>query len=204
MSQTNIISQFHTDIYEPLLNDEYILSLPSELTEIKKFLLNILLVLSKARLTYRADIQLRQLNKFLIDYILDMCDNMTISNINHQEPFLYLKSNEELVSSNLSTDESIGIMLGYPCPGTEYYDTAIDRYLIATNAVSNETTNLYASCCPVKNFDDNVKTHILQTIMNFDEVLLEYGYKCNVSIHSYPANSYPHFEEDMFEELFNI
>lgn len=232
LSHMDTITKFHETIYTSIINDPVVLKAcfiktndPLEdvnMNTIKTYLLNILLVMCNCRETYRTNLP-NTINKYLINKIMKLNDTITINNINEEEPFLFLKCNEQYIKQNLISDECIGTILGYPYVGPDWWSSKIDRYYINTILMPNDMESpnkmtrhlfefgsnheyyfLYSSLCPVNKFDNNVKNNILQTMDKFNNITINYGYKCITIIHLYPKESYPHFEINLFNELFNI
>jgi hypothetical protein len=160
-----------------------------------------------------------ELSKYMINKMMELNNEITVDDINDSEPCLFLKCNEAYIFENMGTHVGVGNLLLYPYTGPDWSVTQIDRYVFDTFLIPSDmempTRNssryllisndechfLYASMCPMSKFDPIVKDNILQTINKFNEITINYGYKCAITIHPCPKNSPFDFNVNLFDEL---
>ena len=128
--------------------------------------LNIVLVLSKARLSYRCDVYINDDNQPFADAIVGMSDQL-ISIPFSSEPLICRKESIEDIFNQLKEHKDINLglakVLGYSYLGTDWHCQIRDCYAIGYNAIDQEGKKfrLYNFNVPVEKYTDVMKATVL-------------------------------------------
>lgn len=146
------------------------------------FYLNILLVLNEARPSYRIDVSPPESKTRydFIDIVFDIYpDKFEI--FEYKTPHIFLKSNKVLINSILETmtHENFGKSLGYCYTNKDALDCKLMRVglsIMAYSKINKIKTQLYATCVPTSELNENIMNILHNDIINYNKILNKYDY----------------------------
>ncbi len=173
-----MLQEAHLELFNRLQE-----TLPNEKQMLSVYL-NVLLILEKARPSYRIDINPIQRRQDVIDIVLSVYSD-TFEIFEYKTPHLYLKSNKTFITSTLEnmTHENSGKALGYRYTEKDALDIKLMRTGLSIMASSGKTvTQLYATCVPTSKLNENIMNNIHNDIINYNNILNKYNYKVHLKI----------------------
>ena len=146
------------------------------------FYLNVMLVLEGARPSYRIDItppESKTRHDFIDIVFVIYPDTFEI--FEHKTPHIFLKSNNKFITSTLEimNHENSGKALGYCYTNINALDRKLVRIGLSVMAYSPKTkikTQLYATCLPTTELNENIMNTIYNDINNYNKILNKYDY----------------------------
>jgi len=144
--------------------------------DIHNILLNIMLILTKARTAYIMDTQNKKVEDILVPLLLKYFNHLTI--IKSGEPMIYLKENDNLVQHEY-TKGPMGraTLLGYCYNNIDFMNLTIDRLSVSPVAVNDQLSiELYITVIPQYAYKDNVLQCLEDQVALFDSILNHFGF----------------------------
>lgn len=199
----------HTEVFQSILAQIELDKIPTEFIpglrlgkdinvdiEVTVCALNIVLVLAKARLSYRCDVYINDDNQPFADTIVAMSDQL-ISIPFSSEPLICLKESIKDIFYQLKEckdpEMGLGKVLGYSYIGTDWQCQIRDCYAIGYNATDQEGKKfrLYNFNVPVEKYTAVMKATVLSIEDKYHKVLKPYGYDVRAVCSFHAKNGFP-------------
>ena len=186
-------------IYDMLLQDA-LEKYPKYSEEIQMFLLNTILVLHKARPSYRIDIPVN-LQQYMISLIFTVWGNV-LDIINVEEPVLYLKGSNVADLYKYGGEENMGKILGY-CYQSADWMSKVDKYIyhpLATGPDGLEL-KLFGTAIPKSKLSSSVVACLAEQVAIYDSILSPFGYVVRMGLYFYPKKEFPYYHENRADDI---
>lgn len=154
---------------------------PKHKHELVTFALNIILVLERSRLAYRADLS-RKLNTRLLSFIRSLHPELMIISQPVEEPLVILKSNYSQVAKILLGEKDfhigIGKVLGYLYTGPNWMLFKQDSYSLGyyiVNDANSSQERLYTFVVPAEAYTLQIQEKAQHDQAKYQSILRSYG-----------------------------